>query len=97
MDEPIVIGPAAPPLELSRAAVRHLIVRRRNERIRETRNESWPRLIRLHPDSLTELLVDSDPAEAHTLDFEGLQFMNIPVQTDPELELGVVAVDWPAS
>jgi hypothetical protein len=82
---------------LSRRAVRHELIRRRNERIVELRDDSWPAHLLMHTYSLEDLRMDSDPAEAQTMDFEGKEFMNIPVITDDRLEHGEFRVAWPSS
>lgn len=82
---------------LSRRTVRHLLLRRRNERVAQLRDDRMPRRVSMNLRTLEELLTDSDPAEQWTLDFEGMEFMGIPVVVDPSLEVGVVAVDWPGA
>ena len=81
---------------LSRKALRHMLVRRRNERIAELRDDRWPLRLVMAPETLEELLVDSDPLEQRTLDFEGWEFAGIPLSTRAGMERGLVAVDWPA-
>lgn len=82
---------------VSRRAVRHLIVRARNARIAaEERDDRWPLQIVMAPSTLSELQVDGDPQEAHTLDFEGLEFMGIPLVADPEMLAGEFELRWPA-
>jgi hypothetical protein len=80
---------------LTRRNLRHHVMRRRNARIAETRDQAMPLALRMNPDTLTELLLDGDPAEQHTLDFEGREFIGIPVLTDPAMGYGDIAIDWP--
>lgn len=81
---------------LTRKAVRHAILRARNARVvADERDARMPLALHMHPNTLTELLVDSDPSERDTLDFEGLQIIGIPIQTDPRLEPGVFRLQWP--
>ena len=81
---------------LSRRAVRHELVRRRNERIADTRDDRWPVAMFMHQDSLDELLIDSDPGgEVPLMDFEGKTFMGVPVITDSQLAHGEVRLQWP--
>ncbi len=86
-------GPA--PL-VTRKNVRHLIVRRRNERIAigGPTFDDWPTAIHVHYDTLDDLLLDPDGQEHSTIDFEGSQFMRIPLITDPSLEPGEIALRW---
>jgi len=81
---------------VSRRAVRHLVLRRRNERVAADRDDRWPVLISVHPDTREELLIDSDPDELRTIDFEGHEFMGIPLQGDPSVEPGQIVLRWPA-
>ncbi len=80
---------------VSRRNLRHLLTRRRNERIsaRQTDN-GWPVTVYAHPDTISELSVDNDPEEAHTMDFEGKLFMQSPLIGDPSLERGVFVIEW---
>jgi hypothetical protein len=79
----------------TRRELRHMLMRRRNERIAADRDAAgMPRLLRMHDDTLTDLLLDPDPNETFTVDFEGKAFLGIPVLTDPRLERGTVEVDW---
>lgn len=80
---------------LSRKTVRHLLLRRRNERIATARDDRMPSRLVMSHDTLAELLADSDPAEAWTLDFEGFEFMGVPIGVDHSLASGIVQVDWP--
>jgi hypothetical protein len=82
-------------VEVSRRAVRHELIRRRNERIAELRDDRWPLMLYMHPRTLDELLMDPDPAEASVIDFEGREFMRIPLVGDPALEPGVFRLQWP--
>lgn len=83
---------------VSRKALRHLIMRRRNERIvADQRAVEMPAVIHLHPDTRDEILMDNDPNEMFTVDFEGREFLGIPLQGDPALERGVFVVVWPTS
>ena len=80
---------------LSRRTVRHRLIRARNERIAaDQRATAWPSTLYMSHETLTELLVDSDPAEQATLDFEGNRFLGIPITADDRLERGVVALQW---
>lgn len=82
--------------ELTRRGLRHTLIRRRNTRILAQVGDGWPLLLRMSAETLSHVLVDDDPAEQHTVDFEGrVVFMGIPVLTDDTLPLGEVAVDWP--
>lgn len=81
---------------LTRKAVRHAILRAHHTRVLEARDERWPLALHMHPDSLSELLVDGDPDEQHTLDFEGLELLRIPIVTDQRLAPGEVRIQWPA-
>lgn len=81
--------------ELTRRGLRHTLIRRRNARIMESDDDSWPLLLRMSSETLSTVLVDDDPAEQATVDFEGRVFMGIPVLTDDTLPLGEVAVGWP--
>lgn len=81
---------------LTRKAVRHALLRAHHARVAEDRDERWPLALHMHPDTLSELLVDGDPTEQWTLDFEGMQFCNVPITTDPRLTPGEVAIQWPA-
>jgi hypothetical protein len=80
---------------LTRRAVRHHLMRLRNARVAELRDERMPEHLTMHPDTLAELQMDGDRDEQHTLDFEGRQFMGIPLVTDDRLEVGDIAVAWP--
>lgn len=86
----------APEEFLSRRSVRHALVRARNARVVADRDERYPLLLAMSNDTLSELLVDADPHEAHVLDFEGREFMGIPILTDDDLERGLVEIRWPA-
>lgn len=81
---------------LTRKAVRHAILRAHHARAVADRDERWPLALHMHPDSLSELLVDGDPDEQHTLDFEGLELMRIPIVTDQRIPAGEVRIQWPA-
>lgn len=83
--------------ELTRKGLRHALLRRRNERILASHDEAWPLLVRMHSETLSDLLVDDDPAEATTFDFEGARFMGIPVLGDDTMAHGAIALDWPAT
>lgn len=80
---------------VSRRAVRHELIRRRNERIAAVRDDRWPVAIYLHPETRAEVLMDGDPAEASVVDFEGKEFMRIPLITDESLDRGVFRLQWP--
>lgn len=80
---------------VTRRALRHVITRRRNERIAELRDEAWPLYLVMHPDTRSEILIDDDPDEQRTIDFEGKAFMSIPIITDPSVELGLFELQWP--
>lgn len=80
---------------LTRRNVRHELIRRRNERIVADRDDRWPLAIFMHPETVHEVLMDADPAEAHTLDFEGKFFMNVPLIGDERLAPGEVRLQWP--
>ena len=82
---------------LTRRAVRHHLVRLRNTRIAELRDTRWPIALMMHPATFEELLIDSDPAEHHTIDFEGTEFMGIPLITDERRPVGDIAVQWPTA
>lgn len=80
---------------VSRRNLRHLLTRRRNERISaRVTDDGWPVAIYMHPDTASELALDSDPEEEHTLDFEGKVFMETPIVQDPSLERGVFVIQW---
>lgn len=81
---------------LSRKTVRHQLIRARNARIAEHRDDRWPMQLHMSTETLSELLLDGDPDEQHTLDFEGFEFMGIPIEYDARLDPGVVAIVWPA-
>jgi hypothetical protein len=84
--------------EVSRRALRHLLLRRRNERIAaDPRAAVAVRLLRMHPDTWDDLRLDPDPLEADTVDFEGRTFCGVPVVGDLSLAAGVIEVDWPAA
>ena len=80
---------------LTRRGVRHALLRARNGRVVEPRDDRWPVLLVMHPLTLAELLMDSDPDERRTIDFEGKAFMNIPLLEDPGMVVGEVAMRWP--
>lgn len=80
---------------LTRRGVRHALVRARNTRVLQDRDDRWPVLLVMHPLTMAELLMDSDPAERHVIDFEGKAFMDIPVLEDPGMAVGEVAMRWP--
>lgn len=82
---------------LTRRGLRHTLLRARNDRIAASRDESWPRLLVMSHLTLTELLVDDDPAEAFTVDFEGKRFMGILILADEETPYGDVVVEWPTT
>jgi hypothetical protein len=86
-------GPA--PL-VTRKNVRHLIVRRRNERIAAGGPDfdDWPVAIHMHPETRDDLLMDRDGHEQHTMDFEGSTFLRIPVVVDDTLAPGEFALRW---
>lgn len=86
-------GPA--PL-VTRKNVRHLLVRRRNERIAVggPTFDDWPTAMHVHPETLEDLLLDPDGQERNTIDFEGREFMRIPIVQDPSLEPGEFALRW---
>lgn len=80
---------------VTRANVRHLVVRRRNERISaDPRADDWPTAIHMHPETLADLLLDGDGREANTVDFEGREFMGFPIVEDGSLEPGEFALRW---
>lgn len=103
MSDPIIV--TAPDSDLpvvSRRNLRHLITRRRNERIAELRDDRWPLTIYCHVDTQRELIVDGDPTEAHTItDIEGKEFMGIPLvgtyTDDAGVGPGQFAVVWPTT
>jgi hypothetical protein len=80
---------------VSRRALRHLILRRRNERIAAQRDDQWPVTIYCHPETHADLLTDGDPLEQMTMDFLGGTFMRIPLLEDQRLAPGEFVVDWP--
>lgn len=80
---------------LTRKAVRHRLVRLRNERIATTRDDAWPLQMLMAHTTHEELLVDGDGGEQHTLDFEGRAFMNVPITVDDRLAHGVIQLVWP--
>lgn len=80
----------------SRRELRHLIIRRRNDRIASDRDDRLPVRLWMHPDTLSDLLTDDDAAERWVLDFEGREFMGVPVVERPDMAVGLVDVDWPA-
>lgn len=80
---------------VTRKNLRHLLLRRRNERIAETRDDQWPTVIYLHPETHAELLTDGDPHEQQTMDFVGGTFMRIPLVEDTRVAAGDFIVDWP--
>lgn len=80
---------------LSRKTVKHLLMRARNTRVIELRDDRWPELMRVNQRTLEELLTDGDPLEVQTLDFEGNAFLGVPILIDPRLDNGQVAFDWP--
>ena len=83
--------------EVSRRALRHLLLRRRNERIAADPQAAVAvRLLRMHPDTWDDLRLDPDPSERDTIDFEGRTFCGVPVAEDLSLAAGVVEVDWQA-
>jgi len=86
----------SPPAYVTRSNVRHLLVRRRNERIAlgGPTFDDWPLAIHMHSETLEDLLLDGDGTEAHTIDFEGREFMNIPIVEDDSLEPGEFALRW---
>lgn len=84
---------------LSRRSVRHAIMRARNARVAELGpqgGDPMPLLLVMHPLTLAELLMDSDPAERHLIDFEGKAFMGVPILEDDRMSIGDVAIRWPA-
>lgn len=81
---------------MTRRGLRHSLIRRRNARIVEQRGDAWPVLLRMSSETLSQVLVDDDPAEQQTVDFEGRVFMGIAVLSDDTLPFGEVAIDWPA-
>lgn len=83
---------------LTRRGLRHALIRRRNARIAGFRlDDSWPLVLRMSSETRSAVLVDGDPAEQGTVDFEGRLFMGIPILVDEALGFGDVAVDWPPS
>jgi hypothetical protein len=84
---------------LSRRSVRHSIMRARNARVAElgplAGADVMPVMLTMHPLTLAELLMDSDAAEHHVIDFEGKAFMGIPIMEDDRMSIGSVAVRWP--
>lgn len=80
---------------VSRRALRHHLLRLRNGRVAQLRDDRLPVLITAHPDTISEVLMDSDPHERHTVDFEGKAFMGVPLLGDARLEAGVFEVRWP--
>lgn len=83
---------------VSRRALRHQLIRLRNARVAETQDDRWPLLVLMHPDTLTELMVDGDREEQWTLEYlldGSTKFMGVPVVTDERLELGVFEIRWP--
>jgi len=84
---------------VSRRNLRHLIMRRRNERIAELRDDRFPVEILMHRETLEDLRADGDPDEYATLDFEGTVFMGIAVQAqyteDGGPGPGEFVVAWP--
>lgn len=92
---------AADSSTLSRRSLRHLLMRRRNERIRELRDERVPVVIVMGPETLDQLEIDGDPEEAWTLESatvagEVYRFCSIPVLVDTQLEVGIFEVRWPS-
>lgn len=81
--------------EVSRKALRHELLRLRNARVARLRDDREPLLVAAHPDTITELLIDSDPHEHLAMDFEGKVFMGVPLHGDPRLPAGVFEVSWP--
>jgi hypothetical protein len=83
---------------LSRRHVRHAIIRAVNARVAELRDDRRPVLLVMARSTFDELLIDSDPNEQWTMDFEGRQFTGIPVAVaEVGLEPGVVQMRWPES
>lgn len=80
---------------LSRRTVRHALLRARNTRIAEFRDDRMPRELHMHPDTLSELLVDGDPFERHLVDFEGKTLMGVVIVRDQSLPVGEVRIVWP--
>lgn len=81
---------------VSRRELRHMILRRRNERVVANRHAAlMPTVLRMHPETRYALLRDDDPNERWALDFEGDEFLGIPIFTDASLELWTVDVTWP--
>lgn len=82
---------------LTRKALRNLLLRRRNERIAESRDDRSPVLLRMHPATCAELELDGDPEEFETMrvNAEFTEFAGIPIVQDPSLSFGQVEVDWP--
>ena len=78
-----------------RRALRHAIQRARNERIASSRDGQLPVLIRLAQPALDALLTDSNPAEQFTIDWEGREFMRIPLLVDPALSDDQASLEWP--
>ena len=86
-------------MDLTRKAVRHGILRA--QRARAMRDPDavgvLPVMLEMHPDTLAELLIDNDPDELRVLDFEGLEFMGIPIQANPARAHGDIAMRWPTA
>ncbi len=81
---------------LSRKELRHMLLRRRNERVMADRHAlGLPTLLVMHPHTAEELRLDNDPDERFTLDFEGREFMGIPILEDARVKLWRVEVRWP--
>jgi hypothetical protein len=80
---------------ISRRVLRHMLMRRRNERIAADRDaDGMPSSLRMGQESLDALLVDNDPGEQFAMDWLGKEFLRIPILVDPRLQAGVVEVDW---
>lgn len=80
----------------ARRELRHALMRRRNERIAADQHaDGMPVALVMAPTTREELLLDNDPAEAFAIDFEGREFLGIPLLEVDTLEHGVVEVRWP--
>ena len=82
---------------LTRRELRHAIMRRRNARINESRDDRLPVQITLHPDTWDDVRLDGDPAEQASVYFgDPDHFGGIPVQGNPRLPYGEIELTWPA-
>lgn len=81
---------------LTRKHLRHVLQRTRNERIAELgpTEPGQPEALIMSGITHGDLLLDDDPLERDTLDFEGFEFMGVPIQTNPTLPRGEVQIRW---